>query len=624
MAKTKIIQNSMVSGVMNDKAFGRTDITKYYNSVAEGTNVIVQTTGGMFKRPGLEFIHQTSIPLVQADTAQTCRLVDFSFNTEQKYIFVIYPGKIDLYNVPNRDTTLDPTGPAFLSINAPEFTATVIKEMSYVQRGDLTIFFHETLQPRVLTRTGAQTFTFSILNIIPPRLIDDTTPYWSTALGWPKFGTFFQGRLYCAGNTKYPLTVWGSKSQSYFDFYIAPANAAADGSPIIDTIDSDKINAITGIYSGRSLQVFTTGAEFVNTATIITPLASAWHIQTRYGTNPNVSLDSLDGSTFYVDRNNAVREFIYDFNQDSFVSNDLTTLSTQLFNRPFRLSIVKSAETSLGRYTYVLNADGTMAILNFNKAEQIIAWVKFQTSTGPIIDMAIVDNEVYLLIKAKYGVNLERVDLSNRSTYLDSHVYSYGDKTTTVCGTTPLDTINCSLSVGGANAIDYLLDNKWCPDCKIFADPLTPPIAELIGLERFEGMMVSVILDGIYQGEQLVTNGRISINKLFVLIEVGLKFDSIMKTLPLSSAGGDIELSNKRIIKIKFYLYQSSGFYIDGDFIPSTSFDIDNYDTKATVRTGLYEYWTLGWDTLKDFTISNADPLGFNILKFETHVDVTE
>ena len=428
--------------------------------------------------------------------------------------------------------------------------------------------------------------------------------------------------MFCAGSTKYPLTVWGSKSQSYFEFTIEAARAAEDGSPIADTIDSDKINQITGIFAGRNLQVFTTGAEFVNTSDIITPTNSAWHIQTRYGTNPGCSLDSLDGSTFYIDRNNAVREFIYDFNQDSFVSNDLTTLSTQLFNKPFRLEIVKSSQTSLGRYTYILNSDGTAAVLNFNKSEQVIAWVKFETPIGPVLDISVVDNEVYALIKGTYGVHLERIDLSDRSTYLDSFVYGYGDRTSTSCGDGNLT--NCEDTLGGLNAIDFNLDKIWCVNCKVFADPNTPPIVSLIGLDRFNNQEVSVILDGIYQGEQTVVNGSISINKIFTLIEVGKKFDSKMKTLPLSSLQGDITMANKRIIKIKLYLYKSSGFYLDDEFIPSSSFDIDNYDAQATVKTGVFEYWTLGWDTLNTFTVSNADPIGFNILKFETHMDVTE
>ena len=66
-----------------------------------------------------------------------------------------------------------------------------------------------------------------------------------------------------------------------------------------------------------------------------------------------------------------------------------------------------------------------------------------------------------------------------------------------------------------------------------------------------------------------------------------------------------------------------TGFYLNNDFIASSYFDIDSYDTSAVVRTGVFEYWTLGWSILSSFTLSNDDPFGFNILKFETHIDVS-
>lgn len=622
MAKTKVVQNSLVSGVINETAWGRTDIAKFYSGVAEANNMIVQTTGGMFKRPGFEFIDTIRATKAEYDlNNKSIRLIDFVFNTDQKYLFIFRPGDIDIYYIPPRDSLIDPTGGPIATIYAPELTPNVIAEMSVVQRGDVTILFHSDLQPKEIARTGFDTFTYGNLTLVSPKEKDGTN-VWSIAKGWPKYGTFFQGRLFVAGSKSYPLSVWGSKSQSYFDFHIAVEQADADGSPIIDTIDSDKINIITGIYAGRNLQIFTTGAEFVNAAGLITPVNSSWQIQSRYGSNPNVPLDSVDGSTFYIDRTGAVREFIYDFNQDSHVSNDLTTLSAQLFKDPFRINIIKSSPSELGRFTYVLNKNGTLAVLNFNRSEGIVAWVKFDTPSGKIIDISAVDNEFYMVILSSNGdLNLERLDLSERTTYLDSHAYAYGDKNVEFCADR---TTSCIETIGGEFGDEFKLDKIWCTDCIIFRNVLTPINKEIDGLNRFEGKEVSIILDGIYQGEQLVTGGKILITRSYKLIEIGLKFKSHIKTLPPTAPKFDIELNKKRIIKVKLYLYKSTGFYLNNDFIASSYFDIDSYDTSAVVRTGVFEYWTLGWSILSSFTLSNDDPFGFNILKFETHLDVSE
>ena len=83
MAKTKVVQNSLVSGVINETAWGRTDIAKFYSGVAEANNMIVQTTGGMFKRPGFEFIDTTRATKTEYElNNKSIRLIDFVFNTK--------------------------------------------------------------------------------------------------------------------------------------------------------------------------------------------------------------------------------------------------------------------------------------------------------------------------------------------------------------------------------------------------------------------------------------------------------------------------------------------------------------------------------------------------------------
>ena len=116
----------------------------------------------------------------------------------------------------------------------------------------------------------------------------------------------------------------------------------------------------------------------------------------------------------------------------------------------------------------------------------------------------------------------------------------------------------------------------------------------------------------------------ININRFYRFIEVGKKFNSKIKTLPIASSQYAIELAKKRIIKIRFFLYKSSGFYLNNEFIASSYFDVDSFDKAAVVRTGVFDYYMLGWNSLTQFTVNNDDPFGFNVLKFETHLDVSE
>ena len=64
MAKTRFIQSSFVSGELSPLLKGRTDINQYYQAVETADNVVIVPQGGMKRRPGTEFIAETTRALV--------------------------------------------------------------------------------------------------------------------------------------------------------------------------------------------------------------------------------------------------------------------------------------------------------------------------------------------------------------------------------------------------------------------------------------------------------------------------------------------------------------------------------------------------------------------------------
>jgi len=60
MAKTRFIQSSFVSGELSPLLKGRIDINQYYQAVETAENVVIVPQGGMKRRPGTEFITQTT------------------------------------------------------------------------------------------------------------------------------------------------------------------------------------------------------------------------------------------------------------------------------------------------------------------------------------------------------------------------------------------------------------------------------------------------------------------------------------------------------------------------------------------------------------------------------------
>jgi hypothetical protein len=64
MAKSRFIQSSFVSGELSPLLKGRIDINQYYQAVETADNVVIVPQGGMRRRPGTEFIAQTTRNLV--------------------------------------------------------------------------------------------------------------------------------------------------------------------------------------------------------------------------------------------------------------------------------------------------------------------------------------------------------------------------------------------------------------------------------------------------------------------------------------------------------------------------------------------------------------------------------
>ena len=64
MAKTRYIQSNFVSGELSPLLKGRIDINQYYQAAETASNVVIVPQGGMRRRPGTEFIAQTTRALV--------------------------------------------------------------------------------------------------------------------------------------------------------------------------------------------------------------------------------------------------------------------------------------------------------------------------------------------------------------------------------------------------------------------------------------------------------------------------------------------------------------------------------------------------------------------------------
>ena len=226
----------------------------------------------------------------------------------------------------------------------------------------------------------------------------------SIKYGWPKSVAFHQNRLVIGGSKKFVNRLWFSKIGCYLNFDMG---TALDDEAIEFDIFSDKINEILCVFSGRHLQVFTSDSEWMIKGNPLTPSNISVSQQTKIGSVADryIAPKLVEGSTIFVARNKKeIREFFYGDLTENYSSEDLILLSSHLLSNP-----VLQDYNVKKRTLYVVQEDGTVAVLLINKNNGINAWSQYVTD-GKIISLSVLVDKVYVVVKRGETFSLEVFD----------------------------------------------------------------------------------------------------------------------------------------------------------------------------------------------------------------------
>lgn len=86
---TNVTQSSFAAGELSPSMYGRTDLGKYHTGVALAENMIVDFKGGLFNRPGSQYVGPN-----QGFPASNSILIPFQFSSSQGYILEFSAGYI--------------------------------------------------------------------------------------------------------------------------------------------------------------------------------------------------------------------------------------------------------------------------------------------------------------------------------------------------------------------------------------------------------------------------------------------------------------------------------------------------------------------------------------------------
>lgn len=388
----------------------------------------------------------------------------------------------------------------------------------------------------------------------------ETEDIMSATRGWPRTVTFHEGRLWFGGFKSLPQTILGSRVA---DFFNLDTGTARDDEAILGTIDTDQVNAVQAIYSGRQLQIFTTGGEFIAPTVEsrpLTPSTITIRRQTRHGST-SVQPVSIDGATIFIDRSGKVlRDFVFNLEEDSYTAPSLSVLASDLISQPVDMDELRGSSSEQSNYVYIVNADGTIAVFNLLRDQNVIAFTKW-TTDGLFESVTVLDDTPYFIVNRDGNRMLECL---NSALYFDHAVEASSIVTTTASG-----------------------------------------------FDHLDGMDVRALADGTVQGAQTVVLGDLEFAFEPAEVQAGLDFTVTIKTMPLNvDFGNGPTLSRrKRFVEASLLVYESLGLLVDGHRIPDTQFGEDVLDDAPIPFTGMKQAYVHGWTDIAQLTITQTDPL---------------
>ncbi|MFT6582060.1 MAG: hypothetical protein ACJAU6_002501 [Alphaproteobacteria bacterium] len=602
MTRLITTQTNFTAGEVSTRLLGRPDLTAYANGARRLRNVFIHPTGGVRRRPGLRFV----------DSAPAAgRMVAFEFNMEQTYLLVLSELTMTVYmddaNVAviatpwtsaqlaqivwtqSADTLLicHPEVPpqqitrtshiswtvspwrffeASGAINQPHYkfadddvtlqASATSGAVTLTASSDLFEAGHVGARMRLVGKDVEITAVASPLSASADVKVtltttspstDWTEQAFSNVRGQPVSVTFHQDRLVIGGSRDLPNRLWLSKSADLFNFDLG---TGADDEAIEFAILSGQVNAIRAVFSGRHLQIFTSGAEWMVTGEPLTPVNIQLTRQTREGSAIDRAIPprDVDGATLFLAREGSgLREFLFTDSVQAYQSNDLAILARHLINAPVDQDFDPS-----GRLLHIVMADGSVATVTIFRAEQVTAWT-LQSTDGAVLAVAVVAGKVYILVERANGVFVEVMD---EAVQTDS----------ALVGSSVSETISWS------------------------------------GLGHLEGFNVRVVADGVDSGLKMVSAGAITLAQPANMVEAGLPFAHEIEPLPpiVGLDANRIQGAPVRLIRATFRLEDSAALRVDTGVgfreVPFKTLGVEGVlDSPIQPFTGDKSVRALGW-----------------------------
>lgn len=357
--------------------------------------------------------------------------------------------------------------------------------------------------------------------VLPDHVIGaaNATKKWSLGAfggdqGYPRAVAFYEERLYFAGTTGQPQTIFGSVTADFENH----TPGTEDDKAINVTIASDQVNVIKHMIQGRFLQILTSSAEFTMSGGTGTQPVTPTNVnvlrETTFGAS-TVRPVRAGSSTIMVQKGQTkVKEVTFNLDVDGLTGRDLTVLAEHLA-RVGLDDMTWQQEPEL--VLWFVRSDGELLGLSYDPQNNTIAWHEHTMGgTGVVESIASIpsgsEDQVYLSVKRTIN------SVETRHIVYMKPIYFGADVT-----------------------------DAFYVDSGLTYDGVAT--TTISGLDHLEGETVQILADGAAHADKVVSSGSITLDRSSSKVHVGYSYNSVIQTLRME-AGADDGISQGKIKRI--------------------------------------------------------------------------
>ena len=415
----------------------------------------------------------------------------------------------------------------------------------------------------------------------------------SDAGDYPAAVGYFEQRRIFAGTRLRPQQIWmtATGTESNMTYHLP----LQDTDRISFAVASRELNQIQHVVALQQLIMLTSAAEWrvspLN-SDAITPSSISVRPQSYIGAS-QVQPQVINTNLLYAAaRGGHVRELSYDYTAGGYITGDISIRAPHLFSQDnvvTQMALTKSPDP----YLWCTRTDGVLLGLCYVPEQKIGAWFQYQTQ-GRFESVSVVqegkEDCLYAIVK--------RTINGRETRYIERQALREDDRD------------GCYLDCAGrAN--------------------LAEPSKTISGLTWLEGMPVMAVADGaVYRG-MTVRNGQVTFPVPVTRAWIGLSYETVIKTLPVTLQAQDGSLGRghvKNVNKVMMRVYQTSGVEAGPDeqnvkkIKPRTK---EAFGSAPDLYTGEVDLGVVGaWQADGTVCIRQAEPLPFTLVYHSAEVDI--